>query len=1628
MNFGGLGFTFSAVDKGLKGALSATYTGFANVGKAVAGFGKVARDSLTGMSDVLKPFGADALDAMKSSAEDFTGALKSGMKGAMGAVVGVSKKLGDFVVSGVRGFGELLSRVGSLTASLASRALTSGLQSLGRGVASTAQQAVGAIQGLTAAPTNLTTGMEAAMQHHAESARRIGVNYGFLGAELNQFTRRAAGMADSLNISDEQAAMAVRGFQEAGAEFRAVGITSANMLARFSAVTGASADLMRNSLLQGRREFGMNNEQLQTLMHSTVAFGRYSGDVTGALNGMTETMQHLRQAAAQSGVELSPERMRLYTIGTQRAAAALFTFSQNSDDARQGANQIAASLLGAERQIQGLLAGTQDDLPALASELGIATGDIQRSFSLMQSGPDGFMTGLTQMVTAARATGRPMGAAMNQLLQRLTGAMDEQGANRIMTFVQQSMAQGTEGVNRAMAQMGETQNLRAMAAAHSTGRTMQEEFDRMNERFTMGFRSLSRGAVGPFMRDTQAAFTQFNSSLRAVVQEGGPLGELVQRLSMVHQMGALALLPPDARPFAAAFGSVANSMAPAVTALGSMGFRLGMLLNPLSLVAIAIGFVGVQFAALFLRTRNAGTAFAMLQERVAGFVRQAVSFVERLVPMVVQAIPMVLSAIMRIVQIAAPAALRIGVAILNGLVQIGASLVRWAARFDWSGFVMSLVRGLIPVLQSVAGLSTVLFRALLSIFESIDYTALASMLAGVVTRAVTALGRIDLGRSVGRLGGIATSIAGALVSVLRSIQINTLLRPLLSLLTNVLQGLSAVLPQLLRGIAQVLVTGAPVVLNVLRDLVLTLVDYLANLDFEGILNPVVDGLRDGLMSIVQALPSLAGTIIDTILQGVDRLASSRVFSRILGVLENLISRAIDLLTTSVLPAISQILLRLSSAVPRLLGSLVDIVMNVLMELPPRLTRLVTQLGQGLAQALPGVVQNLLNSVWNLLSALPGLAWRILSRLPALVARIGPLLQAVIVGVRDVILGIFEGIRRWLVERFPQAAGTINAVFGAIRTVVTTTFGVIQTVVSTVWSVITTIISAIVPVIRWVATMIWEGIRGTFQAIYAVVSSVVEFFVGAWRVVANAASVAWNWIRDNFVTPIGNALGQVGGWFREHFGGAFTWIRETFGGIVDWFQRQIDRIGGAIRTVRSYLPGGSSGPDPAAERAAMEQLTTQLRAMSVQQRDDWERNNAAMAQAARTRWGHIAQLLDETTNSATRSQAAATTAAVNNIAANAQTATAAVTQGAQRATTAVQNHAATSAQSVESAFGGLNVTMPSGGLAALNANLPGPSQAGAAFDQIPTRANRALTQAATQAQTSFTQIDTTAQATASATAAAFEAARDRIVAAFSAIRGTSTGEQGVFAAMRAEATALFTGVATDATTAVTTMVNTFRGNIQTLATEISNIFTVTIADAVSAAFVNAFSSVLMYVQNTFIQRMQGLFVRLIQGVNEMFYRFLMGLMGAMDQTMAYLTQQVAGTAALIARATQAASTIQARMAQATQAAAGTVIDARARNLGSRTATNDDLYNAIMHPDWYENDYKGLFVAKMDDLISAVRTQTRVATGAAGGGARPNLRRVLSTETSGVSEPGTGVPAEPAVNSSGITRGGTRSRGR
>lgn len=1546
INFGGLGFTFSAVDKGLKGALSATYTGFANVGKSVQGFGKTARDSLSGMGELLKPFAADAMDSMKASATGFTSALKGGMKGAMGAMGGAAKKLGSFVASGIQGFAELTGRVGAFAASLASRALTSGMQALGRGVASTAQRAVGAIQGLTAAPTNLTTGMEAAMQHHAESARRIGVNYGFLGAELNQFTRRAAGMADSLNISDEQAAMAVRGFQEAGAEFRAVGISSANMLARFSAVTGASSDLLRNSLLQGRREFGMNNEQLRTLMHSTVAFGRYSGDVTGALNGMTETMQHLRQAAAQSGVELSPERMRLYTIGTQRAAAALFTFSQNSDDARQGANQIAASLLGAERQIQGLLAGTQDDLPALASELGIATGDIQRSFSLMQSGPDGFMTGLTQMVTAARATGRPMGAAMNQLLQRLTGAMDEQGANRIMTFVQQSMAQGTEGVNRAMAQMGETQNLRAMAAAHSTGRTIQEEFERMNERFTMGFRSLSRRAVGPFMRDTQAAFTQFNASLRKVVQQGGPLGQLVERLSLVHQMGAVALLPPEARPFAAAFGSVANSMAPVVGALGSLGFRLGMLANPLALIAIAIGFVAVQFGALFLRTRNAGQAFKILEGQISSFVARAVTFVEQLVPAIVQAIPQVLSAIMRIVQIAAPAALRIGVAILQGLVRIGASLVQWAAQFDWSGFVMALVRGLGPVLRSAAGLGVTVVSALVSVMQSIDFRAMAGGLRTLATRLVSALG-----------GG------------LQAVPLSLILNPLYALLTSALTVLSSVIPQALRDFANLWVAGAPIAMNAVRDVFLSLVGFLSNLDYERILNPVVDGLRDGLMTVVQALPSLAGTLIDTILQGVERVASSGLFSRILGVLENLVSRAIDLLVNGILPAMSQIILRLSSAIPRLLQTIITVGMDILMELPGRLTRLVTQLGSSLGSALPGIVQNLLNAVWNLVSALPGLVWSVLSRLPALVARIGPLLQSIIGAFQSIVLGIFEGIRRWLVERFPQAAGTINAVFSGIRAYVTMTFGIIQTVVSTVWGAISATISALVPVVQMVAIGIWEGIRGAFQAIYAIVSAVGEFFIGTWRVISNAASIASAWIQTNFVTPLGNALSQIGGWFREHFGGAFSWMRTAFDEITGWIQRQIDRIGGAIRAIRGMLPGGSSAATPPATTPA--------------------------------------------------------TDAAQRIAANAQQTSQAVAQSAQRATQAVQTQASTAASSIEGAFRGLNlqVPAPTGGLAALTAAMPGATQAGAAFDQIPTRANTALTRAATHAQTSFTQIDTTAQATANATATAFEGARDRIVAAFNAIRGTSTGEQGVFAALRTEATALFTGVATDATTAVTAMVGTFRGNIQTLATEISNIFTVTIADAVSAAFVNSFNSVLLYVQNTFIIRLSNLFVRLIQSVNEMFHRFLTGLMNALDQTLGYLTQQVSGTAALIARATQAAATIQSRMEQATQAAAGPIIDARARDLGARSATNDDLYNAIMHPNWYENDYKGLFVSKMDDLINAVRTQTRGAAGP-GGGPRPNLRRALSTETAGVEEPGTGAPAEPAVNSTGITRGGTR----
>ena len=612
---------------------------------------------------------------------------------------------------------------------------TSGIQR----VTDTVGDVVHQVQGLTQG-VNLTTAYEAHMQALGTSARALGANLGYTGNQLNRFTSRAAGLADGLNVSADVAAQAVDAFARGGEGLRLVGIRSAADATRFQAVFGGIGDLS-GTLHQLRTEFQLTDEQIQQVIGSTTAMGRATGNVSGAYQNLGSVLQMLRQQASLQGAELDNNELSSYARQVQALSAGFYQMTHNADEARQMASQVFQAQLGARDNFQQMFAGTSDELGTFLESLSIAQGDVNHAFEQMRQGPAEFVSGLTQMVRQAKRNGPITAEQFNFLARYIERAMPGAG-QAVVNFMRSSDDATLEvmsNVQNATADLG-----RMAREAHRTGRTLQEEFDRVQQIGVAAFRSIGRREAVELVRDTSAEFTRFNAHLRDIVKSGGPMAELVEKLSAVHQIGALALIPRTLRPMAVLFGHVTEQLVPMVTALGALGFRLSSLMNPYAALVAVGGYLLLNFFDLFMQTGSLSAAFEKLGSRVAGFVTEAWA---TLVHLTDQALTF-----------------------LDGW---SARAREWAAHFDWKTFFVTWINRALGLARRAGDwfqeLGNVVFDELAAIFSG--------------RTASTRLGRI-----VQNLGGVLSSIVEGLAGALGHVDWSTAGRVALMSLFDVMLG------------------------------------------------------------------------------------------------------------------------------------------------------------------------------------------------------------------------------------------------------------------------------------------------------------------------------------------------------------------------------------------------------------------------------------------------------------------------------------------------------------------------------------------------------------------------------------------------------------------------------------------------------------------------------------------------------------------------------------------------------------------------------------------------------------------------------------------------------------------------
>lgn len=984
---------------------------------------------------------------------------------------------------------------------------------------------------------NLTTGLEAQMQHLNVEARRMGANFGHTGAQLSRFASRAAGLAFSLNISASQAAEGMEAYIRNARELGAVGVRNASDMVRFTAGFGVSADALGGRLHELRAGLGLTDEQIRTVMGSTIGYGRASGSVSAAVEGMGEQLNLLRAEAANTGSSLDGLELSRLAAQTNAAAAGFYSLTHNAGEARSGALALAHTLLASRTQLNDMLAGTADQLHGFTTAFGVAEGDVNRAFQHMRQGPAEFMQDMAHMVQQARRTGHLNADSWNFLRAQIVQAVGPEQADQLVEFFQRA-----DDASLSMMSNVEhaTANLGAMGReAQRSGRTLQESFDLIKQGGVAAFRSIGRHEAVALVHDMSAEFGRFNHSMREVVKQGGPMGMFVEKLSAIHQIGALALIPHTLRPMAVLFGTITENLGPAVEAFHNLGFNIHDLFSPMALLTGAFSVLAITFLDIYMQTHDLGASFSKLGDKVREWFGIARGFAR---------------------------AARVW--IVGALDTLSQRFLAFAAHFDWKAFFQTWFARAAAAVSSSSGE----MRGVVGLI----WDELGRAFTG--GQAQTAIGRV-LGRFVEGARRILEGLGGAISEINWTNVVNRAMAGLADALAaedRFLQAIpwSRIFQRVFDGVKRAVATLGSQTVREWLDQFVRLLGQRERVIADAVLSMMRGAVEAlGQSDLSDMVRSLSGTIL--------HLADS-IVTEMIGVLGTLVDQVPHLLTglvdslqamdlprlwsdlvTSLLPLVASTMQRLGPVVERALAGLIPAVAHAMEALNGVLGRMPGLILRFWVAAIPVLVHGLSTL---LQAALAGIRTGLVSLFPSLQGPITGFFDFIIAGVR-LFERVFMFAWRSQVDFITHFGDHVRAIFGSLLGFLRVWFSGAILIGSTAIDAITAAFGLLETGARAVFTRIAVAIFGDMESAKAHVTGFRDHFVGAldgiWSRVMSVFGHSVNTVVADDLSKTNQVSSRWSDTFQSHITSAFSTAQAASGALATGASTVIRTVVGTL---------------------------------------------------------------------------------------------------------------------------------------------------------------------------------------------------------------------------------------------------------------------------------------------------------------------------------------------------------------------------------------------------------------------------------------------------------------------------------
>jgi len=577
--------------------------------------------------------GVQDLDkAVQQSTETFDHDLPVAMEAASRSFHKESTRMVIDTEHIIKMFKELKSFGDSLKSLVSLSKLQTVFQGIGTGLLAQISRMKSGIGSLLQANVNLTTSLEAEGVQFAKSAKAIGAQRGLTGSALRQFTGEASAMASSLNMDASTTANALAQFNWAQKEFAAIGITSAKQLAKAQESLGIDSTQLAGHLRRMRKELQFGDKDLSLFVGGLQELGREAMDIPKAVGKAGEIIESLGGVTDRTGQLLRGEDLAKYQRSTVAAMRGFYAIYQDLDKASALSLTISKKIGSSREEWHQLFTGAGEGFPELQTNLMRMGVNVDHAFAMMQTGPEGFTKGMAEIAKTLKKQGKAVGPVFARLRGWMAKSFDPEVAQAFEEFAHQMEGPNADAILAGMEAVKITDSSLGKLAdeSHSTGRTLQESFDRMKEAGVMGFRAISRASAVAFVGATGKEFQRFNKRMQAVAAGDGPLAGVVKQLSLMHQIGAYALVPEALRPMAVLFGEIGNQVLPL---LGSLAPIVGGLApafigmsGPMMAVSVAAGalvlpltVLGLRMGQLMIEGKTFGQALDQLGKDIQNF-------------------------------------------------------------------------------------------------------------------------------------------------------------------------------------------------------------------------------------------------------------------------------------------------------------------------------------------------------------------------------------------------------------------------------------------------------------------------------------------------------------------------------------------------------------------------------------------------------------------------------------------------------------------------------------------------------------------------------------------------------------------------------------------------------------------------------------------------------------------------------------------------------------------------------------------------------------------------------------------------------------------------------------------------